>query len=50
MATFLARWTLRESWWTPAVPVAAAALLVAVLVLDDLLLGWAGLSQPTAAS
>ncbi|WP_104524384.1 hypothetical protein [Blastococcus atacamensis] len=40
MAAFLARWMLRGSWWTPVVPVAAAALLVAVLVVGDRLLGW----------
>jgi hypothetical protein len=40
MATLLIRWALRRSWWTPAVPVAAAALLVLVLVVGDRVLGW----------
>jgi hypothetical protein len=40
MATLLIRWALRRSWWTPAVPVAAWALLVLVLVVGDRVLGW----------
>jgi hypothetical protein len=40
MATLLIRWALRRSWWTPAVPVAAGALLVLVLVVGDRVLGW----------
>ncbi|MCA0145053.1 hypothetical protein [Blastococcus sp. LR1] len=40
LAAVLARWALSGSWWTPAIPVAAAALLVLVLVVGDRLLGW----------
>jgi hypothetical protein len=40
LATVLVRLALARSWWTPLVPVAAAALLVAVLVLGDQVLGW----------
>ncbi len=40
MAAVLIRWALQRSWWTPAIPVAAAALLVLVLVLGDQVFGW----------
>ncbi|TFV65583.1 UNVERIFIED_ORG: hypothetical protein E4P37_09800 [Bacillus sp. AZ43] len=40
MAAFLLRWAIQRSWWTPAIPVAAAALLVLVLVIGDGVLGW----------
>ncbi|RBY86670.1 hypothetical protein DQ244_18495 [Blastococcus sp. TBT05-19] len=40
MAALLARWALRGSWWTPVIPVAAAALLVLVLAVGDRVLGW----------
>jgi len=40
LAAWLLRLALRRSWWTPAVPVAAAAVLVIVVVLGDQVLGW----------
>jgi hypothetical protein len=40
LAVVLVRLALRRSWWTPAVPVAAAAVLVLVLVLGEQVFGW----------
>jgi hypothetical protein len=40
LAVALVRLAARRSWWTPAVPVAAAVLFVAVLVAGEQLLGW----------
>jgi hypothetical protein len=40
LATLLVRWTLMRSWWTPAIPVAAAAVLVLTLVVGGNVLGW----------
>jgi hypothetical protein len=40
LAAVLVRLAARRSWWTPAVPVAAAALFVVVLVVGEQLLGW----------
>ena len=40
MAAVLVRWALRRSWWTPAIPVAAAVLFVVVLVVGEQALGW----------
>jgi hypothetical protein len=40
LAAWLIRLTIGRSWWTPAVPVVAAAVLVIVLVLGDQELGW----------
>jgi hypothetical protein len=40
LAAWLIRLTIGRSWWTPAVPVVAAAVLVLVLVLGDQVLGW----------
>jgi len=40
LAAWLIRLTIVRSWWTPAVPVVAAAVLVLVLVLGDQVLGW----------
>jgi len=40
LAAVLVRLAIRRSWWTAAVPVAAAALFVAVLVVGDRVLGW----------
>ncbi|GAB3346907.1 hypothetical protein [Modestobacter lapidis] len=40
LAAWLIRLAVRRSWWTPLVPVAAAALLVLVLVVGDQVLGW----------
>jgi hypothetical protein len=41
---FLAAWLLRmavaRSWWTPVIPVLAAAVLVLVLVVGGNVLGW----------
>ena len=37
---WLVRLALRGSWWTPAVPVAAAAVLVVTALLGDAFLGW----------
>ena len=40
LAVWLVRLAGRGSWWTPAVPVTAAAVLLVTLVLGDALLGW----------
>jgi hypothetical protein len=40
LAVVLVRLALRRSWGTPAVPVAAAAVLVLVLVLGEQVFGW----------
>ena len=40
LATLLVRWSLMRSWWTPAIPVAAAAVLVLTLVVGGNVLGW----------
>jgi hypothetical protein len=40
LAWLLVRLAVRRSWWTPAVPIAAAALFVVVLVVGDRVLGW----------
>jgi hypothetical protein len=40
LAAWLIRLAIGRSWWTPAVPVVAAAILVLVLVLGDQVLGW----------
>jgi hypothetical protein len=40
LAVVLVRLALRRSWWTPAVPVTAAAVLVLVLVLGEQVFGW----------
>jgi hypothetical protein len=40
LAAVLVRLALGRSWWTPLVPVGAAALLVLVLVVGDQVLGW----------
>ncbi len=40
LAVGLVRLAARRSWWTPAVPVAAAVLFVLVLVVGEQLLGW----------
>ena len=40
LAWLLVRLAVRRSWWTPVVPIAAAALFVAVLVVGDRVLGW----------
>ncbi len=42
LAVVLVRLALRRSWWTPAVPVAAAAVLVLTVVVGEQLLGWTG--------
>jgi len=40
LAAVLVRLAVRRSWWTPAVPVAAAAVLVLVIVLGEQVFGW----------
>ena len=40
LAAWLLRLAVARSWWTPAVPVLAAAVLVLVLVLGDQVFGW----------
>ena len=40
LAVVLVRLALPRSWWTPAVPVTAAAVLVLVLVLGEQVFGW----------
>ena len=39
-AFYLLKLAIRRSWWTPAVPVAAAVVLVVTAVLGDAFLGW----------
>ncbi len=40
MAAWLVRLAVDRSWWTPMVPVLAAAVLVVLLVVGDRVLGW----------
>jgi hypothetical protein len=40
LAAVLVRLALRRSWWTPAVPLVAAAVFVLVLVVGEQALGW----------
>ena len=40
LAAWLIRLAIRRSWWTPAVPVIAAAVLVATAVFGENVLGW----------
>ncbi len=40
LAALLIRWTLERSWWTPLVPVGAAAFLVLTVVFGGTVLGW----------
>ena len=40
LAVVLVRLTRRRSWWTPAVPVAAAAVFALVVVVGEQVLGW----------
>jgi hypothetical protein len=40
LAVLLVRTASRRSWWTPAAPVTAAVVLVAVVVLGDVVFGW----------
>ena len=40
LAAVLVRLAVRRSWWTPAFPVAAAAVLVLVIVLGEQVFGW----------
>jgi hypothetical protein len=40
LALWLVRLAILRSWWTPAVPVVAAGVLVLALVLGDQVLGW----------
>jgi hypothetical protein len=40
LAALLVRLAIRRSWWTPAVPVAAAGLFVLVLVVGEQAFDW----------
>ncbi|SFF89101.1 hypothetical protein [Blastococcus tunisiensis] len=40
LALWLIRLAILRSWWTPAVPVVAAAVLALALVVGGNLLGW----------
>lgn len=40
LAAWLVRLAVVRSWWTPVVPVLAAAVLVLALVVGDAVLGW----------
>ena len=40
LAVWLFRLAVRRSWWTPAVPVIAAAVLVLTVVIGDTVFGW----------
>jgi hypothetical protein len=40
LSAVLVRLTLLRSWWTPVVPILAAAVLVLTLVVGGQLLGW----------
>jgi hypothetical protein len=40
LAALLVRLAIARSWWTAAVPLAAAALFVVVLVVGEQVLGW----------
>ena len=40
LAAVLVRLGLQRSWWTPAVPVVAAVVLVLTLVVGENVLGW----------
>src|SRR4051812_38610158 len=42
LAVVLVRLAVRRSWWTPAVPIAAAAVFVLVLVVGEQALDWQG--------
>jgi hypothetical protein len=39
-ATWLIRLAVGRSWWTPVVPVAAAAVLAGTLIVGGNVLGW----------
>jgi uncharacterized oligopeptide transporter (OPT) family protein len=40
LSVALIRLAVRRSWWTPAVPLTAAVVLVVVIVLGDEVLDW----------
>jgi hypothetical protein len=42
LAVVLVRLARRRSWWTPAVPLAAAAVFVLVITVGEQVLGWTG--------
>jgi hypothetical protein len=42
LAVVLVRLAVRRSWWTPAAPIAAAAVFVLVLVVGEQALDWQG--------
>ena len=39
-AFYLVKLAMRRSWWTPAVPVVAATVLVVTALMGDAFLGW----------
>jgi hypothetical protein len=40
LSVVLVRLAIRRSWWTPAVPLAAALVMVLVIVIGDQVLDW----------
>jgi hypothetical protein len=42
LAAVLVRLAMRNSWWTPAVPVGAMALFLVVITVGENALGWTG--------
>jgi hypothetical protein len=40
LAAVLVRLAMRESWWTPAVPLGALALFLVVVTVGEKALGW----------
>jgi hypothetical protein len=42
LAAVLVRLAMRDSWWTPAVPVGAMALFLVVITVGENALGWTG--------
>jgi hypothetical protein len=40
LAVWLVRLAIRRSWWTPAVPVLAAGILVLTAVIGEAAFGW----------
>jgi hypothetical protein len=40
LAALLVRLAMRDSWWTPAVPVGAMALFLVVITVGENALGW----------
>jgi hypothetical protein len=40
LAVWLVRLAIRRSWWTPVVPLVAAAVLIATAMIGEALFGW----------